>query len=127
MAEHAQIVEIVTPAQAVPDSEVDITVRIKNLYSDPISIMVVGSLEYGEVPWPNVAFPVNWATIGPGDVFEFSGWFTMPGSQVTIHAFSLCYGGDGEWHYDDEMTKVVGVSASAPQVSEFRIADFAKV
>ena len=128
MAQFADVVEIDAPAEAVAGAPVNITVRIKNLYSDLMSIMVVGSLEYGVSPWPNVVFPVDWATLGPDEVFEFAGSFTMPGSQVTLHAYSAWYGDDGSWYFDDEMTQVVGVSqASQLNISNFAIKDFAKV
>ena len=40
MAQYADIVEIVVPAQAAPGDRVDITVRVRNTYSDPIAMMV---------------------------------------------------------------------------------------
>ena len=49
MATYAQIIEIVAPAQAYSGSRVDITVKIKNLYSSVISLMVGGALEYGVI------------------------------------------------------------------------------
>ncbi len=105
MAQYADIVEIVAPSQAVPGSRVDITVRIKNLYPGPISIMVSGALEYGITPWPGVDFPVKWANVDGGAVHDFSGLFLMPDKKVTIHTYSYWYGGDGYWHLDDELTR----------------------
>jgi len=127
MAQYADIIEIVAPSQAAPGDRVDIIVRIKNLYSSPIGIMVGGALEYGVTPWPGIDFPENNANVDGGAVYSFSGSFIMPGSRVTIHAYSYWYGADGNWYYDDEMTKVVNLAALTPQVSEFRIVDFYKV
>ena len=127
MAQYADVIEIVAPSQAAPGSRVDITVRVKNLYSAPIGIMVAGALEYGVSPWPGINFPENSANVDGGATYSFSGSFVMPDKGVTIHAYSYWYGADGYWHFDDEMTKVVNLAALTPQVSEFKIADFYKV
>ena len=127
MAQYADIVGIVAPSQAASGSRVDITVRVKNLYSAPIGIMVGGALEYGVSPWPGITFPSNSANVGAGVTYSFSGYFYMPDKAVTIHAYSYWYGADGYWHFDDEMTKQVNLAALTPQVSEFKIADFYRV
>ena len=127
MAQYAQIVEIVAPSQAVPGERVDITVRIKNTYSAAIGVMAGGALEYGVTPWPGITFPENNANVEGGTIRSFSGNFVMPNKAVTIHAYSYWYGADGYWYFDDEKTKYVALAILAPQVSEFRIADFYKV
>jgi len=128
MAQYADVIEIIAPSQAAPGSRVDITVRVKNTYSGTISIMVGGALEYGVTPWPSVDFPENWANVDSGAVHAFNGSFIMPDRKVTIHAYSYWYGSDGYWYYDDELTRSVDITAVPdPSISEFRIADFAKV
>ena len=127
MAQYADIVEIVAPSQAAPGSRVDITIRIKNTYSAPIGIMVGGGLEYGVSPWPGINFPENSANVDGGVTYSFNGYFYMPDSRVTIHAYSYWYGADGYWYFDDELTKVINLASLTPQVSEFQIADFYKV
>jgi hypothetical protein len=127
MAQYADIIEIVSPSQAASGSRVDITVRVKNLYSATIGIMVGGALEYGVSPWPGITFPSNSANVGGGATYSFSGYFYMPDKGVTIHAYSYWYGADGYWHFDDEMTKSVSLITLTPQVSEFKIANFIKV
>ena len=127
MALYADVIEIVAPSQALSGSRVDITVRIKNLYSAPIGIMVGGALEYGVSPWPGITFPTNSANVDAGATYSFSGYFYMPDKAVTVHAYSYWYGADGYWYFDDEMTKAVNLAALTPQVSEFKIADFYKV
>jgi len=57
MALYADIIEIVAPSQAAPGDPVSITIRVKNLYSAPIGIMVGGALEYGVSPWPGIPSP----------------------------------------------------------------------
>ncbi len=127
MAQYADIIEIVAPSQAAPGSRVDITARIKNTYSAPIGIMVGGGLEYGVSPWPGINFPENSANVDGGVTYSFNGYFYMPDSRVTIHAYSYWYGADGYWYFDDELTKVINLASLTPQVSEFQIADFYKV
>ena len=127
MAQYADIVEIVAPSQAAPGSRLDITVRVKNLYPAPIGIMVGGGLEYGVSPWPGINFTENSANVDGGVTYSFNGYFYMPDSRVTIHAYSYWYGADGYWYFDDELTKVINLASLTPQVSEFQIADFYKV
>ena len=128
MAIYADIIEIVTPGQALAGSRVDITVRVKNTYSGAVGIMVGGSQEYGITPWPGIDFPENWANFDGGAVHSFNGSFLMPDRRVTIHAYSYWYGADGSWYLDDEMTKTVELQAAPqPSVSDFRIVDYIKV
>ena len=117
MAQYADITSITAPSEAMEGSRVDITVKIKNLYSSTIGIMVGGALEYGVSPWPSISFPENSANVGPGNTHSFSGYFTMPNKKVTIHAYSYWYGADGYWYFDDEMTKTINI-AQIPE-SEF--------
>ena len=109
MAQYADIVGITVPSEAMEGSRVDITVRIKNLYSAISGIMVGGALEYGVSPWPGITFPENSANVGPGSTHSFSGHFTMPNKKVTIHAYSYYYASDSYWHFDDELTKTVNL------------------
>jgi hypothetical protein len=116
MAQYADIIEIVAPSQAAPGSRVDITVRVKNLYSAPIGIMVAGVPEYPGLPggvyidglYPQQAV----ANVNAGATYSFSGYFNMPNSQVTIHIYSYWYGADNAWHLDDEMTRSVSLTPS---------------
>jgi hypothetical protein len=110
MAQYADIIEIIAPAEATSGNRVDITVRIKNTYSSAIGIMVGGALEYGVSPWPGINFPEPSTNVNGGATYSFSGNFIMPGKKVTIHAYSYWYGADGAWHVDDEMTKVINLT-----------------
>ena len=128
MAQYADIIEIIAPSEAVSDSRVNITVRVKNTHSAPIGVRVEATLDYGVSPQPGVIFPTDWANIDAQAVWPFSGYFYMPSQKVTIRAKSFWYGADGAWYADDEMTKTVNVGSSGqPIISDFRIADFIKV
>jgi hypothetical protein len=109
MAQYAEIVEIVVPAEAVAGSRVDITVRIKNKHASAIGIMAGGALEYGVTPWPGITYPTSWANVGGGVTYSFAGYFTMPPANVKIHAYSYFYTEEG-WRFDDEKTKDVKVT-----------------
>jgi hypothetical protein len=110
LAQYADIIEIVAPSEVAAGGRVDITVRIKNTYSAAIGIMVGGVLEYGISPWPGINFPSPSTNVNAGITQTFSGYFTMPDRNVTIHVYSYWYGADNAWHFDDEMTKVVDLT-----------------
>lgn len=113
---YTDIISITAPSTATPGETVSITVTIKNTYSSAIGIMVGGALEYGVTPWPTINFPTYWANVNAGQTKSFTGSFTMPASAVTIHAYSYYYGVDSAWHFDDELTKNVGLAEGAEWV-----------
>jgi hypothetical protein len=128
LAQYADITEIVAPSQAASGNRVDITVKIKNIYSVAIGIKVVGVPEYEGLPSGlYIQFPEQSVNVNASATYSFSGYFTMPDKKVTIHTYSYWYGADNLWHLDDEMTKAVNLAALTPQVSEFKIADFYKI
>ena len=108
---YTDVVEIVAPSSAVAGQRVDIEVRIKNTYSTTIRIMAGGALEYGVTPWPTIDYPDWQANVAAGATRTFYGHFTMPSSDVTIHAYSYYRGTDGYWYFDDERTKDVSLAA----------------
>jgi hypothetical protein len=111
LAQYADIVEIVAPSQAASGSQVDITVKIKNIYSAAIGIKVVGVPEYEGLPSGlYIQFAVQSDNVNAGVTYSFTGYFTMPDKKVTIHIYSYWYGVDNLWHLDDEMTKVVNIT-----------------
>jgi hypothetical protein len=111
MAQYADIIEIVAPSEAMPSSRVDITIKIKNIYSAAIGIKVVGVPEYEGLPSGlYIQFPVQSDNVNASATYSFSGYFTMPDKKVTIHIYSYWYGADNFWHLDDEMTKVVNLT-----------------
>jgi len=132
MAQVAEIIEIVAPSEAVAGITVTIRVTIKNIASVEAGIMVGGALEYGPTPWPSITFPNDWANFPPGESYYFEGYFTMPDSDVTIHAYSYWYGRlPGEtwdsWHFDNEKTKDVKLTELASDVTQFEISDYVKM
>ena len=127
MAQYADIVGIDAPASAAAGEVVDINVRVKNLHSAPIGMCAVAYLEYGISPLPAVTMPENVANVDAGVTHSFAGYFTMPDSDVTIYAYSYWYGTDGQWHYDDYMTKIVSIGEADEMFSDFAIIGLNKV
>lgn len=111
MAQVADVIEIVAPAEAPSGAKVDISVRVKNLFDGAVSVMIGGALEYGVVPWPTISFPIWWTTVLANQECVFTGSFTMPNKKTVIYARSYWYGSDEGWHLDDEMTKEIRVGA----------------
>jgi len=109
---YTEITEIVAPSSAVAGETVDIQVKIKNLHTSTIGIMVGGALDYGVTPWPST----NWDNVAAGATKTFYGSFTMPyyspGKEIIIHAYSYWYSPETcGWYFDDEKTKVITVAA----------------
>jgi hypothetical protein len=131
MAQYAEIVEIVAPAKAVTGSLVDVTVGNKNVSSIPVGIMAVGVPEYPDLPpatYINGLSPHEAvANVSAGATRSFSGYFTMPSANVTIHIYSYYFGVDDLWHLDEEKTKDVKLTELVPAFSEFKITDYRKV
>ncbi|KTB47836.1 hypothetical protein DEALK_06810 [Dehalogenimonas alkenigignens] len=127
MAQYADIISIDAPSEAASSSRVDLTIRVKNTYSAPIGMKVAATLEYDAPPYPGAVIPVDWVNVDAQATWPFSGYFYMPGQKLTVRAKSFWYGADGVWYADDEMTKTVNLaSVGSPNISDFRIADFAK-
>ena len=98
MALYAEIIEIIAPEKAAPDSPVEIEIRIRNNHSLGIGIMAAA--------WP-VAMAESAANVEAGETKAFKGNFTMPEGDVGLRALSYWYGANGYWHADDEVVKVV--------------------
>lgn len=131
MAQYADIVGIDAPGSAPVGSQVDIAIKVKNTYSAPIGIKVSAQLEYADMgpppTWHVVFFEEDVANVDAGVTHSFRGYFVMPSSQTTIHAYSYWYGADGQWHYDDYMTRTVNIGEVEEMFSDFAIIGLNKV
>jgi len=128
MALYVEIVEISAPNEAAPGSVVNVTAKLKNLYSGPVTVKAVGVPEYeGLPPGVYINFPEPQATVSPGDTHTFNGSFTMPDKPVTVRIYSYWYGSDGYFHLDDIKAKQVNVGSLSPVFSDFNISDYAAV
>lgn len=128
MALYADIIELASPADAASGSQVNFTTKVRNIYTYPIGVKVTAALEYSGGYWTGIIIPTDTVNIDAQATYTFSGYFSMPGVTVIIHIYSYWYGADGQWYFDDEMTRTVNLgSVGSPSVSEFRISDFIKV
>ena len=117
---YTDIAEIVAPSGAVAGSRVDVTIRIKNIWTATIHVAAVGvyDSEVRFIDWPDFWIPA-------GETHSFPGSFVMPGRDVNIHAYSYYEGADGYWYYDDEAAKDVKLELLKPSFSGLAI-NFAK-
>ncbi len=124
MALYAEIVELVAPEGAVAGSRVDFTVKVKNLYSEIISIKVGGILANapGELTFPDG----DWADVPAGETRSIPGYFTMPEVSAIIRIFSYWFDGGYLWYPDDEKEKTVNLTELTPAFSELAVASFQK-
>ena len=110
---YTEITEIVAPASASAGETVPVTIEIKNIWTASVHVYAVGvaNTEDRFISWLDYWIPA-------GATHSFSGSFTMPNRDVTIHAYSHYEGVDGYVHPDDEASK--DVSLEAVPESEFR-------
>jgi len=119
---YSEIVEIVAPASAVAGSQVNVEVKIKNIWTNNLHLYCVAL--------PDSAFRfIDWqdAWVGPGQVQSFYGAFIMGGGDVTINAYSYFEATDGNLYLDDSKAKVVKLAELMPAIGNFTIADYSKV
>jgi len=102
---YTDIVDIVAPSSAFAGESVPVTIKIKNKYTDIITVAAIGVYD------SEVRF-IDWLTynIPAGSTHSFSGSFVMPNEPVTIHGYSYYYGTDGNYHPDDEAAKDVSLA-----------------
>ena len=98
---YTEIVAIDAPSSAVAGSRVDVTIRIRNTWTDYVHVSAIGV-------WDSEERFIDWLDywIPPGETHSFSGSFIMPDRDVTIHAYSYYEAEDG-WYFDDEAARDV--------------------
>lgn len=106
MANYAQIVQLVAPGNALEGDQVDIVVKVKNLYNQPITIAVSGayrgvSLENPQIDLPQEAWTPSVADVGAGQIKEFSTSFEMLNEDIFLLVGSYYLGG-GIFNLDDQ-------------------------
>ena len=99
---YTEIVAVDAPSSAVAGSRVDVTIRIKNIWTDYVHVSAIGVYDSEErfIDWLDYWIP-------PGSTHSFSGSFIMPAKDVTIHAYSWYEGEDGYLYFDDEAERDV--------------------
>ncbi len=112
---YTDIVDIVAPSSARAGESVWVTIKIRNKYSASVHIYAIGVLDSEDlfIDWLDYWIPA-------GATHSFSGSFTMPNRDVTIHAYSYYEAADGYVYRDDEAAKDVSLTAP-PEVFEGKI------
>ncbi|GAI32568.1 unnamed protein product, partial [marine sediment metagenome] len=105
---YTDIVEIVAPSSAKAGDWVDVTIKVKNIWTDWVHVWMLGLYDSVE---RFVDF-TDW--IPAGSTHEYTGAFIMPDRDVIIHAYTYYEGEDGGWYFDDEAEKRVSL-AVAPE------------
>ncbi len=127
MAQYTDILDVEAPAEASAGEEVVIKVDIKNLYTSVISVKTSAIVFVGTDAVDSVTFPTSYVNLDPGHIYQFGGYFIMPGNDVRVHVVSYWYGSDGNWHIDDNMDKELKLAGLATEFSDFKIYDYQKV
>ncbi len=96
MGEWTDIVDIIAPSEAAYGDLVSIEARVKNLAGYAIYISTSGKFD-------DTIFYLypEYATVGAGETYSFSGSFSMPNHDVRIYVWSYYWTGE-EWYLDDE-------------------------
>lgn len=102
MANYADIVSIARPNSAIPGETVNITVQVKNIWTNYFYASVAG--KYG-----GVDFDPKYQIIAPAEIKDFPGSFIMPDRDIKVYILSYYWTGT-EWHKDDEAYFIVKVA-----------------
>ncbi|GAI70126.1 unnamed protein product, partial [marine sediment metagenome] len=103
MDEYTDIVDIVAPSSAVAGKTVPVTVRIKNRWD--YILLIAADAVYNAVPFLHIEY---W--VPTGETHSFSGSFTMPGTDVTIHVSSSYRVYGDVWELDDQAQEDVSLA-----------------
>ncbi|GAI39775.1 unnamed protein product, partial [marine sediment metagenome] len=99
------IVDIVAPSSAQAGETVPVTIKIKNIWTGYVHVYAVGVWDSEErfIDWLDYWIPA-------GSTHSFSGSFTMPNRDVTIHAYSHYQAADDYLYVDDEAQTSVALA-----------------
>ncbi|GAI68366.1 unnamed protein product, partial [marine sediment metagenome] len=103
---YTEITDVIAPSSAPVGSTVWVSIWIKNIWTASVHVAAGGiwDTEKRFIDWLDLWIPA-------GETYSFSGYFTMPNRDVTIHAYSYYEDVDGYWHPDDEKTIDVKLTA----------------
>lgn len=93
---YTQIVDIVAPSSARAGELVNVEAKVRNLYDGAIYISTSGKYD-------NIIFTLypEYAAVGAGATYSFSGSFIMPNKGVRVYVWSYYWNGE-QWRLDDE-------------------------
>ena len=100
---YTDIVEIVAPSSAKAGDWVNVTIKVKNIWTGWVHVRTYGIYDSEET---FIDF-TDW--IPAGSTHEYGGAFIMPDRAVTIHAYTYYEDENGYWRSDDEAEKTVSL------------------
>jgi len=134
MAQYADIENVIlSPEEPQAGQSVTLYVDVRNLYSGPISVKLIGTATYyypGIGTLPKIfSFEPEYSNVNPGLACRFMEVFTMPVcTWMTAYFTSFWYGSDGEWHPDDTMEyPIKEETIPEEEFSDFTISNISKV
>ncbi|GAI61346.1 unnamed protein product, partial [marine sediment metagenome] len=101
---YTEITEIVAPSSARAGAWVDVTIKVKNIWTAELGVRTYGIYDSEEM---FIDFE-DW--IPAGSTREYGGAFRMPDRDVTIHAYTYYLTEEG-YRSDDEAEKRVSLAA----------------
>ncbi|MBA7543916.1 hypothetical protein ES705_36259 [subsurface metagenome] len=101
---YTDILEIVAPSSAKAGDWVNVTIKVKNIWTATVGVWTLGL--YNSVE--RLIDFEDW--IPAGSTHEYGGAFKMPDKDVVIHAYTYYLAEDG-YHFDDEAEKRVSLAA----------------
>lgn len=121
MGTYTNIVAIVAPSEALAGQVVDVQARVKNLAGYPIYISTSGKFD-------NTLLYLNpdYAIVDAGQIYSFSGSFTMPNKGVRVYVWSYYWNG-AEWRVDDEAYIDIALKELVPEFSGFGLTEYTRV
>ena len=101
MAQIAEIVDIITPQQALPGENIIVDVKVKNIGASNYNIAVTGVYDSTNLSWQ-----FDYLLLVPGETVTFRGWFTMPQETVILTIWSW-YRMGTSWVLDETRTSSI--------------------
>lgn len=120
---YTDIVAIYGPAEAAEGETVDITVRVKNIWTGSVHVYCVGVLDSEDrfIDWLDEWIPA-------GETHDFSGSFVMPNHDVIVNAYTYYEGEDGLLYSDDsESASITLKELPSSEFSGFGISEYQTV
>ena len=112
-----QIVGVITPQSAEQGEQVEVVVRVKNVYSAAVAyVAVTGS--YGTTPLPQEVWTPVVTSIEAQQTVDFATVITMPNKSISVNVGAWYYGTDGVFHLNDQKSVNITLGTEEPPNGE---------
>ena len=119
--DYTDIVAIYGPSEAAEGETVDITIRVKNIWSGSLHVYCVGVRDTEDrfIDWLD-----EW--IAAGQSHDFSGSFVMPNHGAYVNGLTYFEALDGYLYLDDEMQVYIKLQELEPTFRSFGVTDYSQ-